>query len=281
VTGSEAAEPSETGEPSAIVKLSAPAKLTLSLRVTGVRPDGYHDIDAEMVALDLHDTLVFEPGTGLTVHTELPGGTGPGAVPIGQDNLVTKALAAVGRTSRVRLVKRIPPGAGLGGGSSDAAAVLRWAGCTDLDVAARLGADVPFCVVGGRASVRGIGESVVPLPYEERCFVLLLPPFGVNTAAVYRAWDRLGQTGSDGHGRAGTNELEAAALDVEPRLADWRDRFAEVTHARPLLAGSGSSWFLEGTPAELGTEGQPYLRLGDTKGALVAVRTIGKDSGRR
>ncbi len=263
------------------VELSAPAKLTLSLRVTGVRPDGYHDIDAEMVALDLHDTLVFEPGTGLTVHTELPGGAEPGAVPIGPDNLVTKALTAVGRQSHVRLIKRIPPGAGLGGGSSDAAAVLRWAGCTDLDVAARLGADVPFCVVGGRASVRGIGESVVPLPFEERCFVLLLPPFGVNTAAVYRAWDRLGQTGSKEHGRAGTNELEAAALDVEPRLAGWRDRFAEVTGARPLLAGSGSTWFLEGTPAELGTEGQRYLRLGDTEGALVAVRTIRKDSGPR
>ena len=279
MTGSAEAEPTEAEEPTAIVELSAPAKLTLSLRVTGVRPDGYHDIDAEMVALDLHDTLVFEPGTGLTVHTELPGGAGPGAVPIGPDNLVTKALTAVGRASRVRLIKRIPPGAGLGGGSSDAAAVLRWAGCADLDLAARLGADVPFCVVGGRASVRGIGESVVPLPYEERCFVLLLPPFGVNTAAVYRAWDRLGQTGSEGHGRAGTNELEAAALDVEPRLAVWRDRFAEVTGARPLLAGSGSTWFLEGTPAQLGTEGQPYLRIGDAKGALVAVRTIRKDSG--
>jgi 4-diphosphocytidyl-2-C-methyl-D-erythritol kinase len=272
---------SDAGDAKEVVELSAPAKLTLSLRVTGVRPDGYHDIDAEMVALDLHDTLVFEPGTGLTVHTELPDGAGPGAVPIGPDNLVTKALTAVGRQSHVRLIKRIPPGAGLGGGSSDAAAVLRWAGCTDLDVAAQLGADVPFCVVGGRASVRGIGESVVPLPYEERCFVLLLPPFGVNTAAVYRAWDRLGQTGSDGRRRAGTNELEAAALDVEPRLAGWRDRFAEVTGARPLLAGSGSTWFLEGTPTELGTEGQPYLRLGDTKGSLVAVRTIRKDSGRR
>ena len=137
------------------VRLSAPAKLTLSLRVTGIRPDGYHDIDAEMVSLDLHDSLVIEPGTGLTLHAEPPAAPELGEVPSGPNNLVAKALAAVGRESRVRLTKRIPPGAGLGGGSSNAAAVLRWAGCTDLDVAARLGADVPFCVVGGRARVGG------------------------------------------------------------------------------------------------------------------------------
>ena len=176
------------------VQATAPAKLTLSLRITGVRPDGYHELEAEMVALDLHDTLRLEPGTGLTVHAEHPGPAGLGEVPSGPDNLVAKALTAVGREARVRLIKRIPPGAGLGGGSSDAAAILRWAGCGDLAVAARLGADVPFCVVGGRASVRGIGEAVVPLPYEERHFVLLLPPFGVNTAGRL---SRLGRVGPD------------------------------------------------------------------------------------
>lgn len=268
-----------TSTPADPVQVSAPAKLTLSLRITGVRLDGYHELDAEMVALDLHDSLVFEAGTGLTVHAEIPGSSGPGEVPSGPDNLVARALTAVGRQARVRLIKRIPPGAGLGGGSSDAAAVLRWAGCSDLAVAAQLGADVPFCVVGGRASVRGIGESVVELPYEQRHFVLLLPPFGVNTAAVYRAWDELeaaGRAGTDraGTGRAGTNDLEAAALVVEPRLVAWRDRFAEVSGARPLLAGSGSTWFLEGTPAELGIEGQAFLNMGAAKGALVAVRTI-------
>jgi 4-diphosphocytidyl-2-C-methyl-D-erythritol kinase len=300
MTESAAGESSTTGESSTAagaVQLSAPAKLTLSLRVTGVRPDGYHDIDAEMVSLDLHDSLVIEPGAGLTVHFEPPAAPGQGGVPSGPNNLVAKALEAVGRKPRVRLTKRIPPGAGLGGGSSNAAAVLRWAGCTDLDAAARLGADVPFCVVGGRARVRGIGESVDPLPYEERHFVLLLPPFGVNTAAVYRAWDQLGGTagtdggrtdggpvgegqdavglvGTAGNGPVGTNDLEAAALQVEPRLAAWRDRFAELGGARPLLAGSGSTWFIEGTPAELGIEGQAFLRVGAAKGALVAVKTV-------
>src|SRR5690606_3192037 len=112
------------------VELHAPAKLTLSLRITGVRDDGYHLLDAEMVTLDLADTLVLTPGDGLVVR-----GAGGEPVPVGEDNLVARALAAVGRRAHVELEKRIPAGAGLGGGSSDAAAILRWAGCTDLDLA--------------------------------------------------------------------------------------------------------------------------------------------------
>jgi 4-diphosphocytidyl-2-C-methyl-D-erythritol kinase len=137
--------------------------------------------------------------------------------------------------------KRIPAGAGLGGGSADAAAVLRWAGCDDLAVAASLGADVPFCLVGGRARVSGIGEVVEPLPFVERELTLLTPPFGVSSAAVYAEWDRLGgPTGSNG------NDLEPAALSVEPRLAEWRDRLGEATGLVPRLAGSGSTWFVDG-----------------------------------
>jgi 4-diphosphocytidyl-2C-methyl-D-erythritol kinase len=130
---------------------------------------------------------------------------------------------------------------------------------------------------------------VVPLPYQERRFVLLLPPFGVNTAAVYRAWDelasagrvegRVGGDGSQANDGARTNDLEAAALEVEPRLAAWRDRFAQVSGARPVLAGSGSTWFLEGTPSELGTAGRTSLKLGEAEGTLVAVRTVRADYG--
>ena len=115
------------------------------------------------------------------------------------------ALRAAGRTAQVRLVKRIPAGAGLGGGSADAAAVLRWAGVDDLAVAASVGADVAFCLRGGRARVRGIGEVVEPLPFEDRTFTLLTPPFGCSTRAVYRAWDELRRTGR----RDGANDLEA------------------------------------------------------------------------
>ena len=78
-------------------------------------------------------------------------------------------------------------------------------------------------------------------------------------------------------GPVGTNDLEVAALHVEPRLAAWRDRFAELSGARPLLAGSGSTCFIEGTLAELGLEGQAFLRVGAARGALVAVRTVRED----
>ena len=211
--------------------LRAPAKLTLSLRVTGVRDDGYHLIDAEMVSLELADTLTFSSeGSGVTV-------VGADV----EDTLVARALAAVGRSASVVVEKAIPAGAGLGGGSSDAACVLRWAGSTDLSMAASLGADVPFCLVGGRARVQGIGEVVSPLPFVEQTFTLLTPPFGVSSAAVYAEWDRLGGP-SGGRG----NDLEPAALSVEPRLAEWRERLAAATGLEPRLAGSGSTWFVEG-----------------------------------
>jgi 4-diphosphocytidyl-2-C-methyl-D-erythritol kinase len=217
--------------------LVAPAKLTFTLRVTGVRADGYHLIDAEMATLDLADELTVDPSrSGLEV-------TGPYAegLPVDGTNLVARALRRAGVTAWVRVEKRIPHGGGLGGGSADAAAVLRWAGVTDLAVAAELGADVPFCLVGGRARVRGIGEIVEALPFEPRVVTLVVPPLTVSTPAVYRAWDDLGGPA----GEAG-NDLEPAALVVEPRLGDWRDRIGEATGERPVLAGSGAAWFVPG-----------------------------------
>ncbi len=220
------------------VTLLAPAKLTLSLRVTGVRADGYHLIDAEMVTLDLADRLTFRAGDHLEV-------VGAGAdVPTGPENLVARALRAVGRTAYVQLHKSIPSGAGLGGGSADAACVLRWARVSDLALAASLGADVPFCLVGGRARVQGVGEVVEPLSAEEltgRAWTLLTPPLAVLTSAVYRAWDDLGGPRADG-----PNDLEPAALVVAPDLARWRDRLGDATGEVPRLAGSGGTWFVEG-----------------------------------
>lgn len=218
------------------VTVLAPAKLTISLRITGVRDDGYHLIDAEMVTLDLADRLEIGDGDELEIH-----GAQGLTVEADDDNLVNRALRAVGRRAAVRLHKHIPAGAGLGGGSADAAAVLRWAGITDTEIASSLGADVPFCLLGGRARVSGIGEILEPLPYEPRTFTLLTPPIGCATPAVYRAWDDLG-----GPTGAGPNDLEAAALSVEPELGRWRDRLAAATGASPVLAGAGSTWFVDG-----------------------------------
>lgn len=214
------------------------AKLTLSLQVTGRRDDGYHLIDAEMATLNLADELRFRDGDGL----EVTGPQGDSAlVPADETNLVRKALRAVERSAHVQLTKRIPAGAGLGGGSADAAAVFRWAGVDDLSLAASVGADVPFCLRGGYARVRGIGDVLAPLGSIDRIFTLALAPFGCSTVEVYRAWDRLG-----GPTGAGPNDLEAAALIVEPRLAGWRDQLADASGCRPVLAGSGSTWFVEG-----------------------------------
>jgi 4-diphosphocytidyl-2-C-methyl-D-erythritol kinase len=218
----------------------APAKLTTRLKLVGLRADGYHLIDAEMVTLQVGDVVSFDDGDSLTMSGPFAAG-----IDLGPTNLVNRALRAVGRRAAVHVEKRIPAGGGLGGGSADAAAVLRWAGVNDLSVAASLGADVPFCVVGGRARVTGIGEIIEPLEPIPEQFTLCIPPLAVSTPAAYRAWDELGGPICDG-----PNDLEAGALLVEPRLAHWRDRLREACGVEPILAGSGATWFCPGAHDE-------------------------------
>ena len=98
-----------------------------------------------------------------------------------------------------------------------------------------------FCLRGGRARVTGIGEVIEELEYVERTYTLLTPPFGCSTIEVYRAWDDLGGPKGDFG-----NDLEPAAMVVAPDLAQYRDYLAEVSGERPRLAGSGSTWFVEG-----------------------------------
>lgn len=226
-----------------MIELLAPAKLTVSLRLTGVRHDGYHLIDAEMVSLDLADRLTITDGAGV-VFTGAHAGAMAGETD-GSD-LVSRALRMVGRTDvRVVVEKNIPAGAGLGGGSSDAAAILRWAGFDDLEAAARLGADVAYCLVGGRARVRGIGEIVEPLAYRERTFTLLTPPVHCSTPTVYRVWDEMGGPIA-GPNAVEPNDLTEAAIAAFPEIVRWRDELAKASGQAPRLAGSGSTWFVEG-----------------------------------
>ena len=231
----------------------AHAKLTLSLRVTGVRDDGYHLIDAEMVSLELHDLLTFTPDRAGAKRLEATGPFAAG-MPLDETNLVARALELAGHRSstsgrspvHVTIDKRIPHGGGLGGGSTDAATALRWAGFgtspDHLVRASTLGADIPFCLVGGRARVTGIGELIEPLPYRDRSITLIIPPLRVSTPAVYRAWDGL----DPGERNGEHNDLEAAALVVEPQLARWRDEILRHLGVAPRLAGSGATWFVEG-----------------------------------
>lgn len=221
----------------------AHAKLTLSLKMTGVRDDGFHLLDAEMVSLELADELTIDPDVDSTDIVV----TGPFAdgVPTDSTNLVARALDLVERRAAITIDKRIPHGGGLGGGSTDAAAVLRWAGYGSdpeaLIEVSRLGADVSFCLVGGRARVTGIGETVEPLPHVDCEITLVIPPLAVSTPAAYRAWDELGAPTTDG-----PNDLEPAAIVVEPRLAWWRDAIRERCGVTPTLAGSGATWFVGG-----------------------------------
>ncbi len=221
------------------VELIAPAKLTLSLRITGVRSDGYHLIDAEMVSVALSDTVRIAESSNTSLHISGPFAEG---VPNDASNIALRALALANRTAAVEIVKNIPHGGGLGGGSTDAATVLRWAGYTDLDSASRIGADVPFCMVGGRARVRGIGEIVEPLPSNSHTLplTLIVPPLQVSTPVVYKAWDDLGGPTSDG-----VNDLEPAACAAYPDLGRWRSQI-KALGLEPILAGSGATWFVHG-----------------------------------
>lgn len=175
--------------------------------------------------------------------------------------------AAAGRAlpARLRLWKRIPAGAGLGGGSSDAAATLR-ALCalhglrTDLAPVARgLGSDVPFFLAGGAADATGAGDVLAPAPVSRAWFAIAWPGWEVSTAAVYARYDRVGGEGG--------NHLERAALEVEPRLAGFRERLG----AGWSLTGSGSAFF---RPAASETEARAALAGLDCWTAV--ARSVGR-----
>ena len=205
--------------------------------ITGVRSDGFHLIEAEMVSLDIADVIEINDADTTTLNVSGPYADG---VPTDESNLVSRALVLAGRTAQIHIEKNIPHGGGLGGGSTDAAAVLKWAQWTDVPATARLGADIPFCLIGGRALVTGIGEIVTPMPYVDKKVTLFLPPISVSTPVVYREWDAMGgPKGPNG------NDLEPAAVSAFPELGKWRDRIESATGSTLSLAGSGSTWFAD------------------------------------
>jgi len=214
------------------MRVEANAKLTLSLRVTGVRADGYHELDAVMVTVTYpRDIVTIEPAERTSIAVDGPFAAG---VPLDASNLAWRAADACGASLAINIEKHIPHGGGLGGGSADAAAVLVAQGA-DPAVGATIGADVPFCMRGGAARVRGIGEMIEPIDVPRRFVVIATPPFACATADVYRTWDAMGGP------KHNDNDLEPAAQRVEPRLVGFKAAVEDAAGAPAILAGSGSS----------------------------------------
>jgi len=245
------------------------AKVNRSLRVLGKRPDGFHKLDTIFQTVDLTDTLYFLEGEEsgraaghVSLTTEGPD------LPADDSNLILKAARAlrekfsVNRGARIHLSKKIPIGGGMGGGSSNAASALRglvalWAlPATEADLhalAASLGSDVPFFLLGGRARGTGRGEVLEPLPDgPEEWLVLAFPPFALSTAAVYGAFSAAALTDSGAQtnlrdsgfgGGPDRNDLEPAAESLRGELRRLRLALLEHGATSARLSGSGSTVF--------------------------------------
>ncbi len=233
------------------LRVRAFAKINRSLQVLGTRPDGYHELRTVFQSVALHDTL------------QLVRQRGPFAVacsdprcPTDSRNLVWRAAERVWRASgrsgephgiQVRLRKRIPVAGGLGGGSADAAAALKgfgrlWRVEADVlrEIAAGLGADVPFFFIGGKALGLDRGDVLFSLAEEPRAWVLLgFPPFGVSTAEAFGWWDveRKRRKGQD------LNDLEAIVAARHPAIATLVQGLRRAGADAAAMSGSGSTVF--------------------------------------
>lgn len=175
------------------VERLARAKINLALHVTGRRADGYHLLDSLVAFADLGDRITVSAADDLTLTLTGPMAAGLAAEP---DNLVLRAARAMGAKAAITLEKHLPVASGIGGGSADAAATLQALaalaghGLPDPAAVLALGADVPVCLAGRAARMRGIGEEIEPLSLPPGFVVLANPGFGVATAEVFRALTR-------------------------------------------------------------------------------------------
>lgn len=249
-----------------IVEL-APAKVNLWLRVFGKMADGYHQVETVLQTISFADTLILAArASGITLTCSNP------HLPCNEHNLAYRAAqllaeAAPGQGVHIHLEKRIPWRAGLGGGSSDAAAVLRglnrlwglnWPWHQLVPLAQTLGADVPFFLRGGTAIGRGRGDELELLTVRpELSLILIQPPFGLATPDVYSCWQSikaapagsledllsaLGNSDSETLGRLLYNDLEVPAFQLAPQLAEVKQRLSQA--GLPcLLSGSGACLF--------------------------------------
>ena len=249
---------------------NAYAKINLALDVLRKRPDGYHDVRMVMQTVRLHDKLSLRKtgNEGITLRTNLA------YLPINENNLVYKAVQAFREVYRitegvsVSLEKRIPVAAGLAGGSSDAAAALRAmnelfdirAGLTELQsIGVRIGADVPYCLLGGTALSEGIGEQLTSLPAVPSCPCLIVKPdFALSTRYVY---EHLNLSSATKHPDLDAmlmairtqnitqitanvgNLLENVSIDLHPQIAEIKQELLSFGALCSLMSGSGPSVF--------------------------------------
>lgn len=239
----------------------APAKLNLSLLISPRQSDGYHPVESLVQTIDWSDTLIVDEGEGSDTLEIV------GVEMDSSENLVLKALeVARGRASvrplSLTLEKRIPIAAGLGGGSSDAAAALKAVAdienLSDLqlgEMAPVVGADVSLFLIGGTLVITGVGEKIRVLePLDGFAVAVAVPQFGLATASVYERWDKM--EGPEGETVAMSslppqlrddmpmrNDLLPAALDLEPRLGDFITDVRRVWGTTVSMTGSGSACF--------------------------------------
>jgi 4-diphosphocytidyl-2-C-methyl-D-erythritol kinase len=266
------------------IEVHAPAKLNLFFEVLSKRQDGYHEIETLMAPVSLFDTLYLSAISPCATDTRGPmrfscelsaglcDGANPASIPTGSENIVVAALELLRERSgtdlgaEVRLVKRIPPQAGLGGGSSDAAAALlaantawklNWPAERLAQLGGELGSDVPFFFAGGPAVCRGRGELVEPVcGLGDVYAVVVHPPEGLSTAAVYGAC-RVPQQHRHAHelmdamrcgrpaefARCSFNRLESTALELSPWIERLKAEFEKLDCVAHQMTGSGTAYF--------------------------------------
>jgi len=244
------------------MKAAAYAKVNLTLAVYPRSADGYHPLRGIFQSVSLADDVAVLPATDDLVTVR------GGEAPQDETNLAWRAVEVARRTARVTqpmsldIGKRIPSGAGLGGGSADAAATLglladRFGidGETVAELAESLGADVPFSLVGGTKLVEGRGERLKDYePISDFVLGIVVPPFTLSTPAVFDEWDRLGGPTGDAMNdqslppslRGGPpirNDLFPAAVSLDPRVGEWRDEISTRWSTGVAMTGSGSALF--------------------------------------
>lgn len=271
----------------------AKAKVNLTLDILGKRDDGYHEVEMIMQSIDLADIVTLEDAENIIVETDLA------ELADDRTNLAYRAAELLrdtygkGRGAHIRIEKKIPLAAGLAGGSSDAAAVLLglnelWKLGLDIDkltaLGARLGSDVPFCMIGGTMLAKGRGEVLARVPsLGEYPLVLVKPPLGVSTAAAYGGYraenvethptaDRMIRAIESGNitrvYEAMGNVLETVTIPLRPEIDEIKRALVEAGADKAMMSGSGPTVFAFAKSA------QDAKRIADTMKQKYSTYTI-------